>query len=69
MLRATVLQSNDIDEQIGFKTQDPTAYCPQEPQLAEEDQHNFRRNGWRHIFQANRTRSQANVAILIPGNN
>ena len=45
--------------------QDPTFCCLQETHLREKDRHYLRIKGWKTIFQANRMKKQAGVAILI----
>ena len=45
--------------------QDPTFCCLQETHLREKDRHYLRVKGWKTIFQANGSKKQAGVAILI----
>ena len=45
--------------------QNPTFCCKQEIHLRDKDRHYLRVKGWKIIFQANGTKKQAGVAILI----
>jgi exonuclease III len=45
--------------------QDPAFCCIQEMHLSDKDRHYFRVKGWKTIFQANDSKKQAGVAILI----
>jgi exonuclease III len=44
--------------------QDPTFFCLEET-LREKDRHYLRVKGWKTIFQANGSKKQAGVSILI----
>ena len=48
-----------------LRKQDPTFCCIQETHLRNKDKHYLRVKGWKTVFQANGSRKQAGVAILI----
>ena len=54
------IQTNRTDEK-----QDPPCCCSQETQLNIKDRHYLRVKGWKKIFQANGTKKQADIALLI----
>ena len=45
--------------------QDPALCCIQETHLRDKDRHYLRVKGWKTIFQANGSKKQAGIAILI----
>ena len=48
-----------------MQNQDPSFYCIQETHFNIKDIHYFRVKGWEMVFQANGSRKQAGIAILI----
>jgi exonuclease III len=48
-----------------IKKEDPTICCLQEKHLIDRNKHRLRVKGWKKIYQANSSRKQAGVAILI----
>jgi exonuclease III len=48
-----------------IKKEDPTIYCLQDTHLIDRNTHLLRVKGWKKIYQANGSRKQAGVAILI----
>jgi exonuclease III len=48
--------------------QDPVFCCMQEMHLSDKDRHYLRIKGWKTIFQANGSKKQTGVAILISNN-
>ena len=48
-----------------MKSQDPSVCCIQETQLTCKDTHRLKIKGWRNIYQENRKKKKAGVAILV----
>jgi hypothetical protein len=54
-----------MEKKKDIHKQDPTFYCIHDTDLRDKDRHYLRLKGWKTIFQGNRPKKQAGIAILI----